>query len=170
MELLIIIVTILQSIGISLGVGASTLAITNFFVAIADGQISPDERKMMGIVYVILRIAMGVILTTTFILLLVHMMKDSGSYLTTFKAAQWTLIGMLFLNALLMTKHLISSMFGQSVQAGTWYTLGILAALFSLNLVNFSYWQFLLGYVAVVALAIVVVNLTMKQLLPKKPQ
>ena len=38
METLFIFVTILLSMGISLGVGASTLAILNFFAAIKDGK------------------------------------------------------------------------------------------------------------------------------------
>lgn len=169
MELLIIIVSIIQSIAISLGVGASTLAIVNFFIAIADGEISPDERKMMGVVYVILRIAMGTILTTTFILLLLNHMQNTAGYLTAFKAGQWTLIFALFLNAFLMTKHLVSSKFGPAIQAGTWYALGILTALLPFSLNTFTYWHFLLGYGLMLALTIVVVNLTMRHLLLKKP-
>lgn len=167
MELLMIVVSVVQSIAISLGVGASTLAIVNFFVAIADGEISLDERKMMGVVYAILRIAMGAILTTSFILFLLHYMRQAP-YLTVITTAQWTLIGMLFLNAFLMTKHLISSKLGPAIQASTWYTLGIVSALFSLNVQVFSYWQFLVGYAVAMVCAIAVVNLYMKQVTPKK--
>ncbi len=65
MDVIFILVAILQSIGISLGVGSSTIAIVNFFVAIADGKIEPTERKMMQVTYVILRVAMVTILLTT---------------------------------------------------------------------------------------------------------
>lgn len=160
MDVLLTLTAIIQSLAISLGLGASTLAIVNFFVALADGTIDQHERKMMRVVYIVLRVAMIVILCTALILALCNIVVLK-LYPTAFIYAQWSAIAMLFLNAFLMSKHLISSSFGPALQAGSWYTLGILLSLLALNLHSFSYLQFVLGYIATLALAIALVNGTM---------
>jgi hypothetical protein len=150
-------IAILQSFSISLGVGSSTLAILNFFVAIADGSISPDERRMMGVVYIILRIAMILILITTLCLLAAQ--YSAGTlYLVPYNVAQLVVIGVLFVNAMLMTAHLMPSNFGPAIQAGNWYTLGTLAALVPLSMTNFSLLHFFFAYITWIILAISIVN------------
>lgn len=166
MEMIIVLVAILQSIAISLGVGCSTLAITNFFVAIADGKIDENERKMMGVVYIVLRVAMILILTTTTVLSM-YAYATPGSF-TTVTAAIWTLVAVLFGNAVLMTKHIMPSNIGPALQAGTWYTLGVTMSLIPLGLSSFSYFQFIVGYAAAVALAIAIVNGMMSYLKKKR--
>lgn len=162
--------TILKSFSISLGVGSSTLAITNFFVAIADGTIDPTERKMMGVVYVVLRIAMGLILFSTLLLLTL----EYGAYglfdMSAFSLAQVTALGVLFLNAMLMTAHLVPSTFGPAIQAGSWYTLGTLAALQMVDVTDFSYLTFLLAYLTWTALAIGIVNAIMEIMKQRKEE
>ena len=161
MTTLFTLIAILQSFSISLGVGSSTLAIVNFFVAIADGSISPDERRMMGVVYIILRIAMvGILLTTATLLLYQYGFGGLGS-LSVFHLAQVIILIALFVNAVLMTKHIIPSNFGPAIQAGNWYTLGTLAALLPLGITNFSFSQFILAYIAGLILAISIVNAVM---------
>lgn len=160
MTVILTVLAIIQSLAISLGVGASTLAIVNYFVAIADGTIDPNERKMMGVVYIVLRVAMIIILCTALILALYNI-TVLKLYPTAYIYAQWSVIVMLFFNAFLMSKHLIASNFGPALQAGSWYTLGILLSLLALNLHSFSYMQFVLGYIAALALAVAIVNGTM---------
>lgn len=154
MEIIIILGTVLQGAAISLGMGASTLAIINFFVAIADGNIEPTERKMMGVVYVVLRVAMVLILVT-FILML-GLEYISGNPVM-FNLAQATLIAVLFGNAVLMTKRIMPSTIGPALQASTWYIQGIMAAVLPLGYV-LSYGQFLLAYVTMIVLAVSIVN------------
>lgn len=159
--------SILQSISVSLGLGCSTLAIVNFFVAIADGRIDENERRMMGVVYLVLRIAMIFILLSTIVLgayNIVFLKLDP----TPFIFAQWTLIVILFLNSVLMSKHRMPSAIGPALQAATWYTLGILFALLQIRSIHFSYLQFVLAYIAVIALAVAVVNGIMTLLHSKK--
>jgi hypothetical protein len=163
MELIIILLLILQSIAISLGVGSSTLAIINFFVAIADGRIDENERRMMGVVYVILRVAMALILLTSGALTLLHY-----SSAQTFLVALWTLIAVLYINAILMTKRIMPSTIGPALQASSWYTLGVTMTLFSLGLVTFSALQFYLGYAVAILLAVSLVNGTMAILKHKR--
>lgn len=162
--------TILKSFSISLGVGSSTLAITNFFVAIADGTIDPTERKMMGVVYVVLRIAMGLILVTTLLLLCL----EYGSYgimdMSVFSLAQVVALGVLFINAMLMTAHLVPSTFGPAIQAGSWYTLGTLAALQMVDVTDFSFTTFILAYLTWIALAIGIVNAIMEIMKQRKEE
>lgn len=161
MDLIIILLTILQSVAIALGVGSSTLAISNFFVAIADGEIDKTERKMMGVVYIVLRVAMGLILTTTAFLTALRYVQFGVDYFTPFVVGLWILIIMLFVNAFLMTKHIMPSSMGPALQAASWYTMGTLMALFSLGLYQFNLIQFILGYIVTILFAILIVNTVM---------
>ena len=155
METIITLGTVLQGTAISLGMGASTLAILNFFVAIADGVVDPSERKLMGVVYIVLRVAMFLILATAVILTVANYQATG---VVTIAAPQATLIAMLFINAILMTKKIMPSKFGPALQASTWYTLGITTSLIPLGIVAASYGQFLLWYATIIVLAIATVN------------
>ena len=158
MTIFFTLIAILQSFAISLGVGSSTLAVTNFFVAIADGSIDPSERRMMGVVYIVLRIAMIAILVTTLILISKLYYATGFWSMSDFSVGQLFVIFVLFTNAMLMTMHKVPSNFGPAIQAGSWYTLGTLAALNSLDMTNFSLTEFFLGYVTWLVLTISVVN------------
>ena len=158
---------VLQSIFISLGVGSSTLAILNFFVAIADGRIDETERRMMGIVYVVLRIAMVGILVTTCILL-IPMLISYPISLSAVTIGQLVVVTALFANAALMTARLMPSTFGPGLQAGSWYTLGIIAALQLQGVVGYTLVHFTLGYIAMLVLAVGVVNGVMAILKARK--
>ncbi len=155
---MLIVVAIVQSIAISLGVGSSTLAISNFFVAIADGTISADERKMMGVVYVVLRVAMVLILLTTTILAFTGYYSFALNSLAPYGMAFFILIAVLYTNAILMTKRIMPSTLGPSLQASSWYTMGVLSALLPLGLISFTLIHFVLAYIAVIVLATAVVN------------
>ena len=160
MELVFALVSIGQTFAVSLGVGSSTLAILNFFAAIADGTIDETERRMMGVVYVVLRVAMVAILLLT--LLRIALSGAPLTTLDTFTYGFLTIVGVLYLNAILMTRHLIPNTIGPAAQAGSWYALGLLTALVPVGFTHFSYGQFLLGYAAVLLLAVAVVNATME--------
>lgn len=162
------IVSILQSFAISLGVGSSTLAIVNFFAAIADGTIDETERRMMGIVYVVLRIAMVAILLTTLLLLAIQNAAIGFENIGAYTYAQLLVLAVLFGNAALMTLHIVPSTIGPAIQAGSWYTLGTLLALASLGQTNFTLLQFLLGYISWIVLSIAIVNSVMAILKAKK--
>ncbi len=168
MTIFLSLVSIIQSFAISLGVGSSTLAIASFFVAISDGKIDDTERRMMGVVYVVLRIAMVLILTTTLILLSYKYAAVGFGSISAFHFAQIFAVVILFVNAMLMTAHLIPSNFGPAIQAGNWYTLGTLSALLPLGLVGFSFVQFALAYVTWLVLAVCIVNGIMALLRAKR--
>lgn len=164
MEISYILVSILQSIAVGLGVGCSTVAITQFFAAISDGKIDEGERRVMGVVYIILRVAMVLILLSTLVQagLLYSVIGDN--YIAPFSAGIWLIILVLFANAVAMTKHWIPSTFGPGIQAGSWYSLGIMFALVPVGLTGFSYMQLILGYLGMLVLAVAIVNFVMDYL------
>ncbi|MCB9819310.1 hypothetical protein H6789_01180 [Candidatus Nomurabacteria bacterium] len=161
---IIIVIAVLQSIGVSLGVGSSTIAITQFFIAINDGKIDKAERRMMEVAYIVLRVAMGLILVTALAHMAIvwYVLDLQGlaieQYWNTFTLALWVIIAVLFTNAFAMTKHWVPSTLGPGIQGGSWYTLGILFALVSIGVNSFTVMQFLLAYAGMVCLFIAVVN------------
>lgn len=169
METLYAINAIIQSMSVSLGVGGSTLAILNFFVAIKDGQIDTSERRMMGVVYTVLRVAMILILVTTFIQTAILLSYFGAEYFSGVALGAWTIIAVLFTNAILMTKRIMPSTFGPAIQAGSWYSLGLMLSLVAVSWSDFSYGQFWLGYIAMIALAVALVNGVMAYFKSHKP-
>ena len=156
MELILTVLIVTQSFAISLGVGASTLAVLNFFAAIADGTIEDTERRMMGVVYTVLRIAMGAILLSTLTRIVIT--EPDLLALSGYTSATLIVVAALYGNAILMTKHLIPTTIGPALQAGSWYTLGILSAIAPLGYTQYPLWCYLLGYAAVFLLAVAVIN------------
>lgn len=156
MAALIIILTIIQSFSISLGVGASTLAVLNFFAAIADGIIDETERHLMGLVYIVLRVAMVLILISSISLSIISYATEIVSFGYVF--ALYLTMTVLYANAVLMTLHYMPSTFGPAIQAASWYTLGMLSILATLGLTTFVWWQFALAYVTGISLAVSLIN------------
>ena len=144
---------IFQASSIALGVGSSTLAISSFLTALYDDKIDEGERRMLGVIYAALRVAMvGIVLTTATLYFI------DPVFFGAFGVYMWVLIGVLFANAVAMTKHWISPKYGPAIQAGTWYTLGFMATIhmFSLFVVGWS--GFFALYAGDVLFAYVVVN------------
>ncbi|MBP9837055.1 MAG: hypothetical protein KBC78_04465 [Candidatus Pacebacteria bacterium] len=168
MESLFIFVTILLSMGISLGVGASTMAILNFFVAIKDGKIEETERHFMGITYIVLRVAMVIILFSAATLAYFGASNMGALYFNNYAIAQFIVIGILYMNAILMTLRVMPSTFGPAVQASSWYTLGFLSAFYGLGITGFTMTTFFLSYLAIFILAVILINGVMGHLKSKR--
>jgi hypothetical protein len=168
MEIIYIINILVLSIAVSLGVGCSTAAISQFFVAIKDGEIDASERKMMGVVYFLLRIAMGAILLTLIIQAgIIYQITGDFLFISPYFQALYTAVAVLYLNAIGMTMHYIPGKIGPGIQGTTWYTIGILTALVSLNLAGFTYMEFLLVYLGAMVIVIAGLNILMKQMKQK---
>ncbi len=154
---------VFQASAIALGVGSSTLAITNFLVAIFDGKIDEGERRIMGVTYHMLRFAMyGIAVSTALIYWF------DPNFMGPINAYMALLVVVLFANAYLMTKHIMPSKVGPALQAATWYTLGFLMSLFVFKLMNITPTTFLILYAADIAVALIVVNGYLKFLQSKK--
>ena len=147
---------VLQHLAISIGLGGSTLAITNFFAAIKDGHIDATERRMMGIVYVVLRVAEVIIVLTTVGLYGFTYTSTTGTF-NVLEYGQLVALLVLFVNSLLMTIRMIPSTFGPGIQAGSWYVLGFIAAIEPLG-VHVTVTQFALCYITWIAFSTSFVN------------
>lgn len=159
MEIIFVVASIILSFSISLGVGSSTIAVVNFFAAIGDGTIDPTERRMMGITYIVLRVAMvaiAIALVTQY--MLGYLGYATPYYASTHAIAMGSVTAVLYLNALAMTYRLMPSTFGPAIQASSWYTLGTLAALLTLGVTSFSITVFALGYVTTFVLFLSIIN------------
>lgn len=168
MEILFVLASVLLSMGISLGVGSSTMAILSFFLAIKDGKIEETERAFMGITYIVLRVAMVIILVSAATLAYLGAANQGAFYFNNYVIAQFILVGVLYVNAILMTLRIMPSTFGPAIQASSWYTLGFLAALYSVGIFDFSMTTFLLGYLSAFLLALSLVNGVMSHLKAKR--
>lgn len=166
MEILYIITAVVQSLGLSAGVGSSTIAVMQFFAAIADGKIDDSERRVMGVTYKLLRVSMGLILVTTAIqgAILYYYAGMGVAYFNPFTVGVWLIITVLFLNSIAMTKHWLPSTLGPGIQVGSWYTLGVIFAFVPLGLTSFTFLQLLLAYVGMICLATAIVNSVMNHL------
>jgi hypothetical protein len=158
MEIMVSVAAIIQGVAISLGVGASTIAIVSFFGAIADGVIDKTERYMLGFVYFVLRVAIVLILLTVLAQFVGEVMTTGTLALTTNTVATIVLVSVLYLNALLMTAKIMPPTIGPALQASSWYSLGFMASLSAQGMVTFSILAFILGYLTFFAFAVMVVN------------
>jgi hypothetical protein len=147
---------VIQHLSISLGLGGSTIAIVNFFFALKDNHIDPTERRMMGLVYTILRIAEVLILLSTLGLFMLTYTSSVEKF-SVLEYGQLCALLVLFINGLLMTIKRMPVTFGPSIQAGSWYTLGFISAVTPLG-INVTAWQFFLGYITWIVFAVAFVN------------
>ncbi len=168
MEISVIVFSIIQSFAVSLGVGSSTIAVLNFFQAIADGTISETERNFMGITYKVLRVVMVTILVTSIILAYLGYLAQGIEYFTSYKIAQLILILGLFVNALLMTLRVMPSTFGPAIQVSSWYALGFILTLVPHSLTDFSLLVFIFAYMTLIILAVLIINSVLAYLKEKQ--
>lgn len=159
----ILFVSILFSMFVALGIGASTLAVSEFFYAISDGKIDTKERGMLGVIYFVLRVAMIGILFTAAVLTFAKNPQFYHVGLTDFALMTFSMLGILYLNAILMTLHLMRSNIGPAFQAGAWYTLGISNAAAGAGFF-LSYTGYLLMYAVLFTTFFVVINGLMRWL------
>lgn len=163
------IVSLIFDIGLTLGVGSSTFALLFFILALRDGVIDDSEKRLMHAVYAVLRIGMVLIvlglasslLFGTHPALLTGGMSLSGQYLM-----QWTLMGVIVVNAILMTKHLMPMKYGPTLAGGSWYSLFLVS---SLPLVSHPYWQIFIGYLLFLVVFYLVFNYLKNKYVPTKP-
>jgi len=152
LETLLPFVVIYFNTAVSLGVGGSSIVIASFLVALADGKIDQPERALLGVIYVTLRVAMASILAMlVYIALVAPDILPSILYFG-------IMVAVLYLNAILMTKHWISSKLGPALQAATWYTLGFVTVIDAFTLYEVSLAFFLTLYLVDIVIAVAAVN------------
>ena len=163
MELLFIALVMIHSSAIALGVGSSTLAITGFIVALLDGDFDASERRIMGVIYTSLRVAMGMIFVSSLLIMILQ-----PGFFGWFTVPLWVMTAVLFVNAFLMTKHWIPKSLGPAIQAGTWYTLGFVITAYVFDLFELSMLGFAEFYAVDLIIAILIVNGCLRYLQAKR--
>ena len=149
---------------VALGVGASSLAITSFLTALYDGEVDVSERRMLKVIYWALRWSMVMIAVVLAVLQWWWPNTLIGeSYL-------WVLIVILYVNAMLMTEHLIPVSLGPALQAATWYTLGFMITIELFNLAPLTLTLFGVLYLADIVFFVVLVNVGLWWLRKKNVQ
>lgn len=118
------IVSGIYQFGVSLGVGASTVAITLWLIAQSAGPMNADKGMMLKGIYKILRVGMIAIGVGLILSLLFHTVVRDLQY-----AMQWAFFGVLCMNAILMTYHKIPMSFAPALQAATWYALFLITVI-----------------------------------------
>jgi hypothetical protein len=108
------------------------------------------------------------ILGTTMLLLAPVVAYDGLLALSPIAIGQCIAIAVLFINAMLMTAHIVPSTIGPGLQAGSWYTLGTLIALQAQGVTEFTLLVFFLAYVSWLVLAVGIVNGVMAFLKSRK--
>lgn len=162
MELISLILGLIFRIGVTLGVGSSTFALTNFIVALRDGVIDEGEKRMMHVVYVVLRIGMALIA----IGLIVPLFVFGLEILTPQYLMVLTLLGIITLNAILMSKKLMPMRYGPVIAGGSWYAIFFAV---ELPLYAVSYPMLLLYYGVFLVVFFLSFEAIKKVFLPPKP-
>jgi hypothetical protein len=145
-------VVIYYNTAIALGLGSSSVVIASFLAAVSDNKIDPSERRLLGVIYITLRVAMvSIALMLTYISLVRPELLPSLLFL-------WVMVAVLYLNAVLMTLHVVPTQLGPALQAATWYTLAFVTIIDAFSLYAVSLTLFLSLYVADIIFALVAVN------------
>jgi len=112
------IIPLIFKLGLTFGAGSSTFALIFYILALDDGVIDKSEKRFMHTVYTVLRIGM-----TLIILGLALMFFQEGATTSSVYLMQCTLIGVITLNAILMTYRLMPMKYGPVLAGGSWYSL-----------------------------------------------
>lgn len=115
---------LLAQVGLTLGVGSSTFALTFYFLALNDGVIDASERRFMHAVYTVLRI--GIL---CFVLSLIGSFIAGSDVPEGTRILQSILLGIIVANAVLMSHHLMPMRFGPTLAGGSWYSLFLVSVL-----------------------------------------
>jgi hypothetical protein len=116
----------------------------------------------LGVIYLTLRIAMVTILTSV-----VYLSMVMPSFSTIIQQL-FALIAVLYLNAVLMTKHWIPSKLGPPLQAATWYTLGTLVTVDLFSIYTVTWLNFVYLYAGFIVIGIAIVNVFLWYIFSRK--
>ena len=119
---------------------------------------------MLGIVYTVLRMSMILIFVTHLISNIpLYMVGGVESLVNPINFIQWLILFVLYVNALLMTAHIMPDTYGPGIQAATWYALGIITALSGLY-VKIDISIFIMTYIVFAIFAIWLIGIFKRDL------
>lgn len=124
-----LVTVLLHKLGITFGVGASTFALTFYIKALEDHTIDASERSFLHAVYVVLRVGMVLIGLSLVLFTFQYLYSGVASTLPYSQfVAEWILLTVIILNAILMTYKYMPMRFGPIIAGGSWYSLFLLNA------------------------------------------
>lgn len=108
---------------VGLCLGASTLAMTNYFYVVSRGHTEPAENRMMHIVYTVLRVGMVAAMLTEVTTFAYNYHVHNFIYWTDNPEffMRLTIFGVIVVNAVAMQYRLISMWLGPVFAGGSWY-------------------------------------------------
>lgn len=162
MEILSLIFGLIFRMGVTFGVGSSTFALTNFIVALRDGVIDEGEKRLMHVVYFVLRIGMVMIA----IGLIAPLFVFGLDILSTQYLMVLTLLAIITVNAVLMTKRIMPMKYGPVLAGGSWYSIFLVT---ELPVQGLSYPVLLMYYAVFLVIFYLGFELVKKTFLPPKP-
>jgi FAD/FMN-containing dehydrogenase len=113
------IIDLLYTMSLTLGVGASTFALVLYIRALEDGVIDASEKRFLQTVYAVLRIGMaGIFFTLSWSVMF-------GVSIVPNVTIALLLVGIITVNAVMMTYRLMPMRFGPVIAGGSWYSLFI---------------------------------------------
>jgi len=152
--------------GISVAVGASTFALAFYFIAIQDGVIDSSEKRFMHVVYRVLRIGMFLIVASHLVLaILLYRMGDTSFLESEFLWFNWSVLGIIIANAILMQLRKMPMSLGPALAGGSWYMLAFVNAFGPASSATFStLFSYYTGFIVLLVIALgVVKRLTAKK-------
>lgn len=114
---------LVRTLAVGLCLGTSTVVMTMYFYLVAKGKTEPAEKKIMHILYTILRVGMGLAIFTEITCFIYHYHVDNFIYWTDNPELlmRLTIFSVILINAVLMQYHKISMWLGPVFAGGSWY-------------------------------------------------
>lgn len=140
MDMSLIFIDIVFSLGLTLGVGSSTFALIFFIKSLKDGTIDQVERSFLHVVFTVLRIGMILIAAGLGGFLLLDAIPEPTAYLV-----ECALLGVIVVNAILMDKRIMPMRFGPVIAGGSWYSMFLAT---KLPVYAYSYVTIVAAYIA----------------------
>jgi len=144
-------------IGTILGTGGATVAEIQLNVALKNKKKLPEVWAMMHANYTMIRVGMGILLLSVIGMLWYHLSMGNDFILTSEKL--WIkdlMFGMIFINAVLLTKHWIPMWLGASISFTSWWGATLLGLAGRLP---YSFEVYLIGYVIAVLVVALILHL-----------
>ncbi len=140
-------VDVIFNIGLTFGVGSSTFALIFYIIALEDAVIDASEQRFMHAVYVMLRVGMALLFVALLLNAFIH-----PSILPT-PLVLLVLLGIITINAVLMTRRIMPMWFGPVLAGGSWYSL-FLVSKTPLHQVDYTF--LIIEYICFIALFYIV--------------
>ncbi len=144
------ILVLVHLFGTVLGVGGATMIEVHLNKALADGTMSADERGMLGLNFVVLRVGLVLaVLSGIGFIIFYHSVGQDFRLQNPVFWAKMAMVVVVLVNALLLQAHKISLYWGSALSFVTWWGI-MIAGFFLTNGVRFGFWEIMISYIVMV--------------------